>query len=67
MEAEIVPIEVLMLSPVHDGLLDILIGPERPIEHLAGFQILELHPDEGFPLPRLDVLVLLDGEELSLQ
>src|SRR5262249_3458309 len=33
-----------------------LVGAERPLEHLAGLEVLELRADEGAALARFDVL-----------
>jgi hypothetical protein len=56
-----------MVPPFDDRLRHVFSGPEGAIQNLAGFQVLQLHPDEGSALPRLDVLVLNDREDAVFQ
>ena len=67
MEPEIVPIEILVVPSLDDRLVDALVGPEGAVQHLARLQVLELHPDEGPALARLDVWysTMLKGPLLS--
>ena len=57
-EVVAVAVEELHLPLVDDGLLDLLGGPEGPVEHGAGADVLQRGAHEGAALARLHVLEL---------
>jgi hypothetical protein len=60
-------VEVLHLALVDTGCLDLDASVERPVDDLAGQDVLQFGADEGAALARLDVLELDDRPQAAVE